>query len=114
MKVSLTPCINQYSTSFASKKKKQNDAEISVLTPAEQETNKIQVKRLKSALKVILGVLIAVNITYFTVKNRLKINKEQALAANKAAKIENLKDLVEPIVMQPPSFDDLPVIKLDA
>ena len=114
MKISLTPCKYQYSSNFASLKRNDKTTASttttpSLLSPAEKEINDIQVKKFKTALKVALTIVLSLDVLYFATKHRLKINKAKVMAENKATNLERIKNLVEPIVLQPPSFDELPI-----
>lgn len=79
-------------------------AEVKEKTLTEKEKTEIQAKRVKSAVKRLIGVILFADILYFTMKRSFKYSR-----IDKAAKkVQNAKKLIPPPVIIPPAFDAPP------
>ena len=98
MAISLTPCINTYNTNFKAQNgtnvlesslkmiKEKPEAQDKYLS--EKDKNEIQAQKVKSAIKRCIGVILLVDILYFTVKRSFKFAK---LAKQQELKIKRSK-----------------------
>ncbi|MBQ4078289.1 hypothetical protein IJD15_03830 [bacterium] len=74
-------------------------------TLTEKEKTELQAKRVKSAVKRLIGVILFADILYFAMKRSFKYTKiDQA-----AKKVEQAKKIIAPPVIPPPAFDIQPV-----